>query len=332
MRRNLFIFASIVASVFFLWLALRDIDMAQVISVIAQTHLAWYALGLFTVFLGLWTRAVRWRGLLGFKIPLSHAFHILNIGMMLNLIPLRAGEFARSVLVIRDGVPFVTGATSIVIERVLDTLLVVVTLALLLTRVPAAPEWVTRSALLFGVASVVAFVVLIAFARFPVFGHRVIDELEKRLPLVKRLALGQLLGHMIDGLEPLTHPRRFAHAVGWTLISWVVSLITYYCIEVALGINQGDLWLGAALSMTLASLSIAVPVSVAGIGPFQLAVRAASDMAGIPATLSVPLSLLAHANAVLVYAVLGTIGLLAMGVSLSSLLGEQAKVKTDQTL
>jgi uncharacterized protein (TIRG00374 family) len=330
MRRILFLIASVAVSGFFLWLALRDIELGEVTQAISRTNLLWFIVASGTIVLGLWTRAVRWRGLLGFKIPLSHAFHVLNIGMLLNLIPLRAGEVARSVLVMRDGVPFVTGATSIVVERVIDTLLVVVTLAISLSRAPAAPEWVTRSALLFGAASIVAFIGLIVLARYPKFAHRIIDEVEKRIPLVKRLSLGKLFGQVIDGLEPLTHLKRFSHALVWTLISWTFSFITYYLLAVALGIQQGDLVLGALLSMTLASLSIAVPVSVAGIGAFQLAVRAACDLAGIPPEMGVPFALLTHGAAVLVYAILGTIGLLTLGVSVSSLLGEREKLKSNE--
>jgi uncharacterized membrane protein YbhN (UPF0104 family) len=142
--------------------------------------------------------------------------------------------------------------------------------------------------------------------------------------LLKRLSLGKLLGHMIDGLEPLTHAGRFAHTIGWTLISWTFSWFTYYAVERALHIETGDLLVGAVLAMTLASLSIAVPATLAGIGPFQLAVRAASDMAGFSTDVGVSFGLLSHGAAVLGYAVLGSIGLLALGVSLSSLLGEKS--------
>ncbi|MFN8376146.1 MAG: lysylphosphatidylglycerol synthase transmembrane domain-containing protein [Anaerolineae bacterium] len=330
MRRTLFLIASIVVSAFFLWLALRDIELGAVAQVIAQTNLLGFLLGLALIFLGLLTRAVRWRGLLGSKIPLSHAFHVLNIGMMLNLIPLRVGEVARSVLVMRDGVPFVTGATSIVVERVLDTLLVVVTLAISLTRVPSAPQWVTNSAILFGVLAITAFIILIALARYPKFAHRLIDEIEKRITVVQRLRLGHLFGQVIDGLEPLTHLGRFTHTITWTLISWTLSFTTYYVLELALGIQQGDLVLGALLSMTLASLGIAVPLSVAGIGPFQAAIRAAGEMAGFPGVYSASMGLLTHSAAVLVYAVLGTIGMLIMGVSISSILGEREKINTNE--
>lgn len=330
MRRTLFLIASVVVSAFFLWLALRDIELGEVAQVIGQTNVLLFLLGLLLIVLGLWTRAIRWRGLLGKKIPLMHAFHVLNIGMMLNLIPLRVGEVARSLLVMRDGVPFVTGATSIVVERLLDVLLVVITLTICLTRVPSVPQTVTNSALLFGVASVIAFFVLIGLARYPKFAHRLIDEIEKRLPIVKRLRLGHLFGQVIDGLEPLTHLGRFAHAITWTLISWTISFVTYYVLGLALGIQQGDLVLGALLSMTLASLGIAVPLSVAGIGPFQAAIRAAGDMSGIDPVYSATYGLLAHVAAVFVYAILGTIGMLVMGVSLSSILGERDKLQSNE--
>jgi uncharacterized protein (TIRG00374 family) len=250
--------------------------------------------------------------------------------MLLNLLPLRVGEVARSLLVTRDGIPFVTGATSIVVERLIDVFLVVITLTLSLTRVPSVPQAVTNSALLFGIASIAAFIILIVLARYPKFAHRLIDNVEKQLPIFKRLSLGRILGRVIDGLEPLTHLPRLAHAIFWTLVSWIISLITYYLFELALGIPQGDLMLGALLSMTLASLGIAVPLSLAGIGPFQAAIRLAGDMAGFPSVYSASLGLLTHGNAVICYGILGAIGLLVMGVSVSSLLGERDKIQPNK--
>jgi hypothetical protein len=90
-------------------------------------------------------------------------------------------------------------------------------------------------------------------------------------------------------------------------------------------------FIAALLGMTLASLSIAVPVSVAGIGPFQAAIRAAGDMAGFTAVEGATMGLLSHANSVLIYAILGTIGLLVLGVSVSSILGEREKMKPSET-
>src|SRR5262245_40387580 len=133
MRRVIFLIASVVVSAIFLWLALRGVPLDDVVQSIRQANLLWVIAALICIPAGLWTRAIRWRGLLGSKIEVMQAFHILNIAMLLNQLPFRAGEVARSVLATRSGIPFFTAATSILVERLLDTLLVVVWLSLALT-------------------------------------------------------------------------------------------------------------------------------------------------------------------------------------------------------
>src|SRR5215213_2356799 len=196
MRRTAFIVASLLVSGLFLWLALRDVPLADVAERIRQANLLWVMAAFASIVLSLWVRAVRWRGLLDFKIPLPRAFFILTVTFLLNQLPLRAGEVARSLLATRSGIPVVTAATSIVLERLLDTLLVVVLLALGLSRLPTALHADSQAAALFGMAAVVAFAILVGLARYPEFAHRLLDGLESRLAFVKQLGLRGLLDNV----------------------------------------------------------------------------------------------------------------------------------------
>jgi uncharacterized protein (TIRG00374 family) len=319
MRRSVLIVASVLVSGLFLWLAVRDVPTDEVIARVGQANVGWMLASLVMAALGMVTRAIRWRGLLSFKMSLTPSFHIVNIMFMLNLLPLRAGEIARSLLATREQVPFMTAATSIVVERLLDTLLVVVVLAVALSRAPSAPALATQSAALFGIAAVVGFGVLVFFARYPQAAHRLLALSQRILPFLKRLPLEQLLDHVIDGLQPLTHWRSMAHAVVWTLLSWGCSLGTFYCVHRALDIQGVDLVLSAALALTLASFSIAVPVSVAGVGPFEYAVKLAGEAVNMAPTAATSLGFLLHGLNVLSYALWGVIGMLAMGVSLADM-------------
>ncbi len=321
MRRTLFILASIVVSALFLWLALRGVPLEEVWQRIQQADLGWALVGFITMSLGLFTRAVRWRGLLDFKISLSQSFHILNIGFLLNQLPLRAGEVARVLLATtRSEVPLMTAATSVIVERMLDTLLVVLMLVWAITRLPDAPAAITAPTALFGVAVVVAFAILIFFARYPAIGHKTIAFLERLLPFLKRLSLSRLLDHVLAGLKPLTHWRSALHAVVWTLISWGVSLTTVYSLARSLGIDNVDMLILSVLGLSLASFSIAIPVSVAAIGPYEAAVKVAGQAVGLAEETALSLGFLFHGINIIGYAVWGVIGLLVMGVSLGDVM------------
>ncbi|MBZ0291475.1 MAG: flippase-like domain-containing protein [Anaerolineae bacterium] len=324
MRRTLFILASIVVSGIFLWLALRDVPQQDILASLQQADLGWILVSLGFVTAGLWTRAIRWRGLLGNRVATMQAFHMLNIAMLLNQLPLRAGEVARSVLAMRSGVSFITAATSILVERLLDVLLVVIWLALALTQLPDVPPEMSNAAALFGIAGVIALVMLVVFARRPQLARNLLAFFERFLPFLKRLPLHNLVENVLEGIKPLAHWRSAAHAIGWTIISWTLSLGTFYALARALNIDT-DIFLMSVLSVTLASFAIAIPVSVASIGPFEGAVRLSGDAVGLSAAQSLSLGFLFHGINILGYAIWGTIGLVVMGVSLSELVRSSEK-------
>lgn len=327
MRRLAIVIASLLVSLLFLWLALRDVPLAEVAASIGQADPLWVILSFASIALALWIRAIRWRGLLGFRIPPSRAFAIIAVTFLINQLPLRAGEVARSLLATRSGVPVVTAATSIVVERLLDTLLVVVLLAVGLSQLPDAVPAASQVAALFGAAAVVAFAVLIGFARYPALAHRLLGWLEARAGFIRRLNLRHLLDHMLDGLRPLTHWRSAAHAIVWTLVAWGVSLVTFYTLERALGVEGVSLPLLAALAVSLASFSIAIPISVAAIGPFEGAVRLAGEAVRLNPVVATSLGFLFHGVTIAAYALMGALSLLALGVSLGDVMSAADKTQ-----
>jgi uncharacterized membrane protein YbhN (UPF0104 family) len=330
MRRWIFIVISVVVSAIFLVLALRDVPLGDVVAVIQQAEIGWVLLSFIGVAGTLITRAVRWRGLLDNRMPLIQAFHILNITMLLNLLPLRAGELARSLLATRSGVPFVTAATSIVVERLIDVVTVVLMIALAVSRLPSVSPLVTQGATFFGMMALVAFVGLVTFARFPQVAHRVLAWLEARIPLLVKLQAGKRVDEVLDGLRPLTQPKRALHALVWTVIAWSISLLTFYAVERSLRIEDVDLFTGALLGVSLVSLSLAVPVSVASVGPFEGAVRVAGDTVGMTALEGAALGFLFHGVSVLGYAIFGVIGLIALGVSLGDVLPQRGTTPAEK--
>jgi uncharacterized protein (TIRG00374 family) len=324
MRRTVFLIASILVSALFLWLALRDVPMDEILARLGEANPFWLLVALVCATIGLWTRGLRWRVLLNNRVTPVASFNMLCIAMLLNQLPLRAGEVARSALATRSGVPFFTAATSVLVERLLDTLLVVILLAAALTQVPDAEPAITQAAALFGVAGVIAVGVLLIFARRPDWARGLLAYFECLLPLLKRLPLRSLLENILDGIQPLASPRRAAEAIMLSVVSWAFSLGTFYATALSLRIYE-SLPLMTLLSVSMASFAIALPVSVAAIGPFEGAVRLSGDAVGLSAALSLPLGLLFHGVTIASYAIWGAVGLVMMGVSLGDVLKSDRK-------
>ena len=139
MRRWVLIGISLLVSGIFLWLALRGVPLDEVAANIQQANFIWIVVSFLTIGGALWTRGVRWSGLIGNRVSVTKGFYIFSVAMLFNQLPLRAGEVVRTILATRYGVPLVTGAASIIIERLIDVLTVVLLIVFGLTRIPTAP-------------------------------------------------------------------------------------------------------------------------------------------------------------------------------------------------
>lgn len=319
LRQATLILASILVSAFFLYLVLRDVPLEELLDSLRRVDLSWVLLALLLTLAGLWARAVRWRGLLAFRVTPADSFAILGVTFLLNQLPLRIGEVARSLLATRRAVPLITAATSVVVERVLDLLIVVLFLAFGIALLPDSAPEVARSAVAAGILGFLAFAGLLLLARYPTLAQRGLRRVE-RVPVLNRLPLRQWLDHGVDGLQPLTRWRSLWHALLWTAISWSFSLLVMLVLCAAFVIAP-ERWLALTLlGIALASLSIAIPVSVASFGPFEAAIVFAGALLGLDAALSLTLGLLLHAISLIVYASLGFYGFTVLGVSLSDML------------
>lgn len=319
MQRTLFMILSILVSILFLFLALNGIPFEEIITGLRQANLAYIIIALLMATLALWTRGVRWRGLLQNRINHLESFYMLCIAMLINQLPMRAGEVARSALVTRSSVPFFTAATSILVERLLDTLSVVIVLSLALTQAPDVAPTISQTAGLFGIVGITAVGFLLVFARYPQIALNLLAFFERILPFIKKLPLRSLMENILDGIKPLAQVRTAIHAIIWTIISWAFSFLTCYFTILALNIADNVVMM-TFLSVTIASFAIAIPVSVASIGPFEGAVIVAGQALGISRTISGALGFLLHGIFVLSYAFWGTLGLIVLGVSLSDVL------------
>ena len=324
-RRSLLLLASFAVSAALLLLILRDVPIEEVAESIGAADPGLLLLSFGLVAASLILRGIRWSVLLDRRIPVVQATHMVNVMFLGNQLPLRLGEVARSVLATRSRVPLGTAASSIVVERLIDTLIVVLMIA---ASVGGSRE-VSERAAVFGVLALGGFLVLLVFARYPQFAHYILDGLLRLAPFLGRLPLKDLLHDLLDGLQPLTHLRSLLSILFWTVMAWGVSLVGYYCLHLALGIET-DYLRSVTLGTALAALALALPVSIAGLGPFEGAIVISGNIVGMDPLEAISLGFLYHGVSVLSYAVWGTIGLLALGVSPASAFRAEAHPEVEE--
>lgn len=313
-RRLFFFVASISVSVGSLALILRTVPFSDVLNSLSRTDPVYLLLTVFAIALSLLTRGVRWWILLNRRITVLESFHMINVMFLGNQLPFRLGEVARGVLATRRGVPLVTSGTSIVVERLIDVLMLVLLIVATVSRMPDAPAELTEQASLFGLLGFVGFLTLLVFAYAPESAHRLLDKLLRVFKPLQRLPMKTMLSQLLDGLQPLTDRRTLLWTAIWTLLAWMAPLAALYFSHMALGIKVNYV-ISVPLGIALTAISIAMPISIAALGPFELAIVVTGRLVGMSDADAIALGFLLHGINVISYAAWGTIGLLALGAS-----------------
>jgi glycosyltransferase 2 family protein len=271
--------------------------------------------------LGLVTRALRWRVLLSNSLPLNRAFSIMNVAYLVNgVLPLRLGEVVRMYLASRVGgydVPLLKTAGTILVERLLDLLAVVVMVLLAFTVAPVPKELQYASAL-GAISAVSGFFVLIFWAHQRASLHRLIAFMTGKIVRLQTWHLTQRLDEFLDGLLPLTQPKALLSAVGWTTISWVLSAIAGYWLMFAI-FDEGN-WATTLLYIAAAAFAIAVPAVPGNLGTYEGSILLALTAMGYSdVNQMAAFAVLVHAVNVFVHVCTGIVGFIQEGISLNQL-------------
>jgi uncharacterized membrane protein YbhN (UPF0104 family) len=260
-------------AIFFLGLALYHAPLAAVGAILLRTDPIWLgvALGVYAVNLSL--RAWRWQLILRSVADLRYPIvaRVLLVGYGLNTImPARLGEFFRAEFLCKScGLPRAPVLTSIVVERLLDGLAVVLCLALgllLASRGGRAAAGLTAAMAVGGT----------------VFGGVLIAALG-----CSRLRPSRLLARFPRWSEPMAaverglailYRRRGLYAAILTLVIYAPEALSLWLVVKAVGFDLG--FADTLVLIGAASLGTLLPSGPAFLGTLQLAYVLAIEFAG----------------------------------------------------
>jgi hypothetical protein len=310
-----------VVSLAAIYVVVRQMDVRLLGDAFAHAQYIYVLPCVVLIALGLAARAVRWRALLSGGLPLTRSFSILNVAYLVNgVLPLRIGEVARAYLAtqVKPPVPFFKSTSTIIVERLLDVLAVLVISALALSAGPL-PDELRAAALVFTPAVIAGFLVLVFMASQRERVPRLLDKLTARFTLLQRWNAQAFLGHFLDGLLPLTQPAALLNTLVWTAISWTLSLASGYLLMLAF-FNRGD-WAVTCLFTAAASFTVAVPAVPGNLGTYELSILLALRAMGYgdPPEVATAFALVVHALNLGITAILGVLGFIQEGVSLEQL-------------
>jgi uncharacterized protein (TIRG00374 family) len=271
---------------------------------------------------GLYARALRWRWLFPPGTPPAGIVPATMIGYMANnILPLRAGEVVRIYTAarrLRDteqlgaaGAFWLVAAT-VVIERVLDSLAIVLILAILvfLIPVPAAVEWAAAVVL---AVDVVGVALLVAVAWAPDRGRRLVARFTGRWPPLARAAL-TMFDTALRGLQGIRTPAHAARVAAWTLVVWLLPAASAWTMLRAVHLELP--FLAGWVVLAFVGLGISVPSAPGYVGVWHFAAKLALDVFGVAPSAAVAYALIYHASAAVPITLLGWLYLLREHVSL----------------
>jgi uncharacterized protein (TIRG00374 family) len=288
-----------------LLLVLRQVDLARTGSILATATPAWLVAILGFQVVDLVFRGLRWQRLLAPIHRLSYArtMDYLLIGYLANdVLPARLGELVRShYLGDREGISRTTTLGTVVVERVVDTgvLVVIASVAILVLQV----RGVVASAVLVGIALTGLLIAGLALAlvahRIP-GADRIVARIE-RFPRVHDLAR-----RLRGGLAVAARPRTLGWALALSLGAWGSSVASMAAAGQSIGLELTTAQ--AALFSSGIALATAIPAGPGYLGTFELASVSIGNVLGIPGETSFALALIVHLGILVVTGVGGTIG------------------------
>lgn len=294
----------VVISVALLWWTLRNESFGEIWSVLRESNVALFLLSAALATSTFPIRAWRWRYILeptAGTLPFGPLWRATAIGMMVNNVsPARAGELARAYVLSRETgrVGFTASLASLVVDRVFDTL-VVLLLLLAVVSLPQFPSgatvagWpISRLLIVGSVIALGALVVLVLAALYPDRVARLWERaLTKRAP--RLMARGRdILLSFGAGLGVLRDVRRSAIVFMWALAGWLVNGASFWIAFKAVSIEAP--FSAALFLQSLLAAAVAAPSAPGFFGVFEASTKVALSVYGIDETLAVSYALGYH--------------------------------------
>jgi len=266
-----------------LWYSLHGLDLGESLGALRAVHPGWLAAVVLVAALSLWLRGRRWRFILSTLGPLGDTpvFEATCIGFMGNMVlPLRAGEIIRPMVVARSGaVRMPSALATVAIERLLDLAMLALLASVTLYLVPGGPELrgVARAMLGLVVVALVGLLVAIRWAE-PI--ERFVERAATRLPEPVGHAVVDGARGFLAGVRGLSRPAALAAAMGWSAVVWLSTVAGFMAAALAMGLPAPLVPLGFAVTVIVAA-AVSVPSAPGFIGVFWAGSQMALALFGI---------------------------------------------------
>jgi uncharacterized protein (TIRG00374 family) len=320
-------FVTILALALVAWF-LRHANIADVWAQVQQARTDLLVLGFLFVMATYWARAIRWQHLLEPVGPTRFrtVLHATVIGFAaLAILPARVGDVLRPYLLARrEGLATTATFATIVLERVLDLIAVLVLLAIYVwgfTGGSTLPDRLLNpikvSAALAAATSFVLMAVMWVLATHPERIGTFAAAAAHFLPGRLSEQVGQLARTFSTGFAAAREPRALLLGMIWSFPLWLAIAGEAWAVTVAFGIDMP--FVGTFLLQSLLVIGVAVPTP-GGVGSYHEAYRiGVTTFFGAPNDRAVAAAIVTHAISFVPVVLLGAVFMAQEGLSVRGL-------------
>ncbi|HUQ89788.1 MAG TPA: lysylphosphatidylglycerol synthase transmembrane domain-containing protein [Vicinamibacterales bacterium] len=261
---------------------LRNADLGRVWGSVRAARTDFLVLSLLITCATFVVRAERWQYLLSplGKTRFGMVFRATVIGFAASaVLPARAGEVIRPYfLARREGLSATAAFATIIVERILDLVAVLLLMAAFLlwfdpgvgSRDSKAFETVRYGGLLMAPVAIATLTVMFLMAGHPERLHAWVLKAEAILPARIAAMIAGFAQTFAEGFAVVRSPARLAAAIGWSMVLWMAIASGIWAVSIAFGIAMP--FTGAWLMLGPLVVGVAVPTP-GGVGGFHEAYR-----------------------------------------------------------
>ena len=305
----------IILGAFILYMVYDDFDFSLLWNELKNMNLLWFAI---TVFFGIMSHVIRgWRwkltlAPLGYNPLAAVCVDSVYIAYAANLVLPRVGEVSRCVILERfEHVPFAHALGTLVMERMIDTLMV-----LLITVVAVAVQWpvfcdfVGETGIRIPGSTLLATPSGWVIATLSLLGIAVLLFL-----LIRKLSVWKKIksfaARFIEGLLSLRKMKNGKLFVLETVGIWFCYFMQFYLCFFCFGFSSGLSLAAALLLFVGGSVAVVVPTPN-GAGPWHYVIISIMVLYGVSTTDAQVFALIVHSTQTLLVALLGLYGIVAL--------------------
>src|SRR5512139_1822531 len=300
------------------------VDLRAMVDAMRTANFGLLSIAFAIGFLWMAIRAIVWRTLLRDRPTYSDVFWTIGEGYLLNnFLPFRLGEVGRAFLLSRkSGMQFMEILPTIVIERAMDLGYSAIILLAALPFVVGA-EGTERIGYIIGAVVLAGFVILYLLARYNQWALGVFHKLTARWPSLQKMG-GTFLEQFFTGLGVLTDGWLFLRFLFWMTLNWAIAIVSYTLIIRAFFPQAQVTW--GMFGLGAAAFGGAIPSLPGAVGTFEGAFGGAITLLTGDQSTALAVALTGRLYNYINSGLIGGIGLLRDGQTLSGIYGELRKI------